>query len=283
MCSTTARFESRQPAVRLIKWECPATAFLASLGLTNDALGPDINTRVRLGERHQRHGAAVASGPVALGQRTARAGRRAAGERASSLPNRIELSRLRTCRLPLAGSRSRPRLDARRVDRLELPPISFSALLSSKRQFSNLIPPRLAQSPTNLIDLSEYYNAALVQTWHPGQTANFYTNTLEELPPGLLQLGGLVFDVRGIVQLSGTELQKVGGQYPQQITGIKINQACRQLHFLQASGWRATRRHDHRQLSLALCGWPGASHPDRLWRRCSRLEYGRRPNRETDA
>jgi hypothetical protein len=53
-------------------------------------------------------------------------------------------------------------------------------------------------------------------------------------------LGGQVFDVRGIVQLSGSELEKVGGQFPQQITGIKINQTCRQLHFLQAAGWRST-------------------------------------------
>ena len=103
-----------------------------------------------------------------------------------------------------------------------------------------LIPSRIAQAPPNLIDLSEYSNAALVQTWHPGTFPTYYTNTLEELPPGLLQLGGQVFDVRGIVQLSGSELQKAGGQYPQQITGIKINQTCRQLHFLQAAGWRST-------------------------------------------
>jgi hypothetical protein len=102
-----------------------------------------------------------------------------------------------------------------------------------------LIPPRIAQAPPNLIDLSEYFNAALVQTWHPGVTPNYINNSLEELPAGLLQLGGQVFDVRGIVQLAGSELQKVGGQFPQQITGIKINQTCRQLHFLQAAGWRS--------------------------------------------
>ena len=231
-------FELDNQPVRLIKWECEAGPFLASLGLTNalsdrtsipvsawvsttNALA--LQLRVDLS-----HWARELLGPAAelpvTGLIITESHRVI---QATDLP---PSSRRFTLQTPA---------DAQRVDRLELPPVNFSALLSSKRQFSNLIPPRLAQTPTNLIDLTEYYNAALVQTWHPGQTANYYTNTLEELPPGLLQLGGLVFDVRGIVQLSGSELQKVGGQYPQQITGIKINQTCRQLHFLQAAGWRS--------------------------------------------
>ncbi len=75
------------------------------------------------------------------------------------------------------------------------------------------------------------------QTWHP---SSMYTNnTLDILPCGLLQFGEVAFDVRGIVQLAGRRLKQAGGQYPQEITGIKVAQTCRQLHFLHACGYRS--------------------------------------------
>lgn len=129
-----------------------------------------------------------------------------------------------------------PPATARLAERLDLPPPNFSTLTSAKRQFQQLIPPRLGQAPRNLIDLSDYYNAALGTTWHGG-TPN---NSLDVLPPGLLQLGGTVFDVRGIIQLSGQELRKGGRSYPQRMLGIKVGQSCSQLHFLQAAGWHTS-------------------------------------------
>lgn len=144
---------------------------------------------------------------------------------------------IRTSPQPESPNRFRftPSAQARLVDRLELPPPNFSTLAAAKRQFLQLIPHRLSQAPSNLIDLSDYYNAALVQSWHPGMG----NNSLDALPPGLLQLGGTLFDVRGIVQLSGKELQRAGrNSYPQKILGIGVSQTCRQLHFLHATGWR---------------------------------------------
>ena len=128
-----------------------------------------------------------------------------------------------------------PGSDLRLVKRLELPAPNFARLTSRKRQFSRFIPSRLPQTPPQCIDLTEYYNAALLQTWHPGMP----NNSLDVLPPGLLQLADVVYDVRGIIQLSGTDMRKAGGHYPEQINGIKIGQRCRQLHFLQASGWHS--------------------------------------------
>ena len=121
------------------------------------------------------------------------------------------------------------------VPHLRLPPVNFGRLAQPKRQFSRFIPPRLSQTPPECIDLTDYYNAALVQTWHPGMP----NNSLDMLPPGLLQLGDVVFDVRGLIQLSGTDLRRAGGRYPEQINGIRIGQHCRQLHFLQATGWHS--------------------------------------------
>jgi hypothetical protein len=226
-------------SVRLIKWECPATAFLMSLGVTN-----------ALSDRTSIPVSAWVSGTNAMALRVRMDlspwARELLGPTAELPATGLIITEshraIQTTDLPPSSRRFtlQTSAGAQPVDRLELPPVNFSALLSSKRQFSNLIPPRIAQAPPNLIDLSEYFNAALVQTWHPGVSPNFINNSLEELPAGLLQLGGQVFDVRGIVQLSGSELEKVGGQFPQQITGIKINQTCRQLHFLQAAGWRST-------------------------------------------
>jgi hypothetical protein len=122
-----------------------------------------------------------------------------------------------------------------RVNHLNLPPPNFAKLTSRQRQFSRFIPSRLAQVPAECIDLTEYYNAALLQTWHPGMP----NNTLDMLPPGLLQLADVVFDVRGIIQLSGLDLRSAGGRYPEQINGIKVDKLCRQLHFLHAAGWQS--------------------------------------------
>ena len=118
---------------------------------------------------------------------------------------------------------------------LQFPPPNYAALSSRKRQFVRFIPDRLSQTPPECIDLTEYYNAALVQSWHPGMP----NNSLDMLPPGLLELSGALFDVRGIVQLAGLDLRNAGGKYPQQINGIRIGRKCRQLHFLQAAGWHS--------------------------------------------
>lgn len=125
--------------------------------------------------------------------------------------------------------------DAHLVPRLQLPPPNLGQLISPQREFARLIPGRLSFTPPKLIDLSEYYNAAFGQTWHPG----IEHNNLAMLSPGLLQMDGTLFDVRGIVQLNGKRLKASGGRYPNQISGIKIGQHCRQLDFLHATGYRA--------------------------------------------
>jgi hypothetical protein len=138
-----------------------------------------------------------------------------------------------------------PPEDARPVDRLQLPPPNFAILAAPRRHFMNLIPPRLAMATTNQVDLTDFYNGALTQAWHPGPAEN----NLGALPSGLLQLGGVVFDVRGVVQLAGLDLLRAGGRFPQQISGIRIGQLCHQLHFLQAAGWPA---HDGTRLGAYL-------------------------------
>lgn len=122
---------------------------------------------------------------------------------------------------------------ARMVERLPLPPVDFGKLVSPQREFARMIPARLPFTPQNLIDLSAYYNAAFGQTWHPGVE----NNNLAVLTPGLLQLDGTIFDVRGIVQVNSRRLRQSGDRYPQQISGIRIGQTCRKLQILHATGY----------------------------------------------
>jgi hypothetical protein len=122
------------------------------------------------------------------------------------------------------------------VSEFQLPEPNLSDRVPIRKEFAQMIPPRLPSAPANLIDLTEWFNASLMQTWHPGLPEN----SLNALPTGILQFGDLAFDVRGIVQVSGSALKAAGGTYPQKIAGIRINQTCRELHFLQATGWKAT-------------------------------------------
>jgi hypothetical protein len=146
---------------------------------------------------------------------------------------------IRTTPAPASADRSRfePPGDAKPVARLNLPAPNLAALASPQREFIKLIPSRLPQTPPEMIDLTQYYNAAMAQSWHPGSF--FTSNNLDILPCGLLQFGQVAFDVRGIVQLAGRRLNENGGQYPQEITGIRVAQSCRELHFLHACGWRS--------------------------------------------
>lgn len=120
------------------------------------------------------------------------------------------------------------------VDKFNVPERRVTTLASLRDQFTRTIPRRFPpETPPNLVDLSDYYNAPLGKPWHP------QGYSLEALPAGVLQFGNVHFDVRGIVQLSGKELEKAGGHYPRAIPGIKVQQNCRNLHFLHAAGWRS--------------------------------------------
>jgi len=57
-------------------------------------------------------------------------------------------------------------------------------------------------------------------------------NDLASLPTGLQTFAGVEYDVRGIVQLAGTSLTKK--TFPPRVDGIKIQQKCAQIHFLDA-------------------------------------------------
>ncbi|MBI5385942.1 MAG: protein kinase [Verrucomicrobia bacterium] len=97
------------------------------------------------------------------------------------------------------------------------------------------IPPRAADVPAHLIDLTARYNAALTENFHsraPGSD-----NSLAMLSAGRQTWAGVEFDARGVVQLTGLQLERSVSDFPDEVTGIAVGRKCRRLHFLHATGW----------------------------------------------
>jgi len=103
----------------------------------------------------------------------------------------------------------------RKIVRRASPPRSY---------FSNAIPARSAQCPSNLINLSDVYDATL-----PNFNITLFT-------PGIQTLGGVQFDARGILQLSCSN-PEMGWDHPASVKGIRVGHRCPALHFLHASSW----------------------------------------------
>ncbi len=95
------------------------------------------------------------------------------------------------------------------------------------------IPDRNKKCNPSLIDLSGYYTESLDDNIHhkPG-------NTLSDLPKGLQNMGGIDFDIRGVIQLAGHRSEEITTLvYPQKITGIPVDLKGKSVHFLHASAW----------------------------------------------
>jgi hypothetical protein len=86
-------------------------------------------------------------------------------------------------------------------------------------------PPRITG---RTIDLAPFFNSGLDQSWQgrPGDNLASLTN-------GSCNLGGVVFDVRGIVQLKGQSAALAA--FPSEVKNIPIHRHCRNLYFLHAA------------------------------------------------
>jgi len=85
----------------------------------------------------------------------------------------------------------------------------------------------------NLLNLTPYYTESLDDDIHhkPG-------NTLSDLSQGLQNMGGIDFDIRGVIQLAGHRSEEITTLvYPQKIPGIPVNLNGKSVHFLHASAW----------------------------------------------
>lgn len=106
------------------------------------------------------------------------------------------------------------------------------------------IPPRPENAPAGAVDLSAHYNAGLHGTWHTDvsvspQSLKQYDNDLSDLGEGIHEFGGVMFDVRGLVQLQGGIMRDEGGRYPERAEGIPVGRSFTKMHALHAAGWDA--------------------------------------------
>ena len=95
------------------------------------------------------------------------------------------------------------------------------------------IPPRSPEAGPDLVDLSAHYTSSLDDNWfcHAG-------HDLRDLPKGVQVLGGVAFDIRGLVQLAASKsIDVTGVVFPETVEGIAVHRSGRRLHFLQACFW----------------------------------------------
>ncbi len=94
--------------------------------------------------------------------------------------------------------------------------------------------PRDPQASPRLIDLSEHYNGLLSDSWQ-----GFPSNHLAQLPLGLQEFGGVLFDLRGVIQLRGGEQEshEFPFPFPQIVEGIRVHQKCSRIHILHATSF----------------------------------------------
>ncbi len=124
-----------------------------------------------------------------------------------------------------------------RIDPAELSPAKmFADETTASKPAEKPSPPvrhypgRDPKTPEQLIDLTPFYNAMLTESWHGGTE-----NHMQAMPAGIQNLGGVDFDVRGIIQLGGKS--EGAKRFPMAIKDIPINQKCGQIHFLHAAAF----------------------------------------------
>ena len=95
-----------------------------------------------------------------------------------------------------------------------------------------MIQPREAQASARFLDLSKQYNATML---HLGQL-DLAGNLLQTFPEGLTNIGGVKFDVRGLIHLTGRNFPI---PFPERVDGILVEQKCAQIHFLHGAMFSA--------------------------------------------
>ena len=102
------------------------------------------------------------------------------------------------------------------------------------------IPERDPKAPPELVDLTGKYNALLTEQWHPDANGlPSGANHLASLPRGIQKLDGVEFDVRGVIQVTGTQAEFAGAAFPDAQKGLKVARKCNRLYMLHGAGWQA--------------------------------------------
>lgn len=100
-------------------------------------------------------------------------------------------------------------------------------------RIDNKIIPRGSEVSPELIDLSAHFNTSPDDDW-----TNYPGHDFQDLPRGVQSLGGVKFDVRGMIAVaSGSSLRSSRVLFPEAINAMGVHQKARQLHFLQGCAY----------------------------------------------
>lgn len=99
---------------------------------------------------------------------------------------------------------------------------------------SKRIPPRTTSAPAACLDLEGCFTGTLSPGWIVPQEPRKAIG-LPDLPRGLVNLGGSQFEIRGVVQLAGTESRLRGGSFPTAARGLPLPPKCGRIHFLHGT------------------------------------------------
>jgi len=91
-----------------------------------------------------------------------------------------------------------------------------------------LIQPRNAQTDARILDLSKRYNAFLLHLSQMDSAGRL----LVTYPEGLQRIGGVQFDIRGLIHLTGKDSAIA---FPERVDDIVVNQRCSHIHFLHGA------------------------------------------------
>src|SRR5262249_8939393 len=119
---------------------------------------------------------------------------------------------------------------AKAQSQLQPVPAGDQGKLAQTKQLLS-IPPRDPRASDDQIDLSSYYNLGL----HESLNQKPDGKNLSALPDGLHEFGGVLFDVRGLIQLMGQRLKEEGQSFPESVNGIRVGRKCKRLHLLHAA------------------------------------------------
>jgi hypothetical protein len=93
-----------------------------------------------------------------------------------------------------------------------------------------VIPPRDPRTDARQIDLTAHYTAPLTDGFSDARRET-------GLQAGLQSFGGVIFDVRGLIQLFGREPDQRGLKRPEQVMGIHVQKRAVKLHLLHTEQW----------------------------------------------
>jgi hypothetical protein len=112
-------------------------------------------------------------------------------------------------------------------------------VIDSRPDNTVLWPRRDPATTSAQLDLTDRYNGLLHATFHPNFAGEF-ENGLRELGSGMLELGGVRFDVRGVIQLRRhtsleAPFQHAWERLPVRVEAIPVQQEIRRLHVLHGT------------------------------------------------